>query len=89
MTPRPPQCTAPTCAYPSRVVILSPHPSYFDFIFLSIPVTLPLSSLLIITFFLFLFLIFFFVVWGISVYSVHFVSFFIPQTSSFSTKLET
>lgn len=85
MTPRPPQCTAPTCAYPSRVVILSPHPSYFDFIFLSIPVTLPLSSLLIITF-LFLF---FFVVWGISVYSVHFVSFFIPQTSSFSTKLET
>lgn len=85
MTPRPPQCTAPTCAYPSRVVILSPHPSYFDFIFLSIPVTLSLSSLLIITF-LFLF---FFVVWGISVYSVHFVSFFIPQTSSFSTKLET
>lgn len=85
MTPRPPQCTAPTCANPSRVVILSPHPSYFDFIFLSIPVTLPLSSLLIITF-LFLF---FFVVWGISVYSVHFVSFFIPQTSSFSTKLET
>lgn len=85
MTPRPPQCTAPTCAYPSRIVILSPHPSYFDFIFLSIPVTLPLSSLLIITF-LFLF---FFVVWGISVYSVHFVSFFIPQTSSFSTKLET